>query len=181
MEKTVAYHCAPALAGIKPANIVSCYKSKIKNINGEIKRLNAELNGKDIYLEPLRECESKVLLMVYRKEKLNAALKNENVKSFLKACGYPSAEGYEACVAHLKKKLNVNSEFSHEIGAFLGYPLHDILGFIHHKNEGCLLCGEWKVYKNAEEAKKLFDRFSKCRRAVFEKVQEGKTLSQMFG
>lgn len=180
MEKTIAYHCAPALAGIKPANIVSCYKSKIKNINGEIARLNDEMNCKDIYFEPLRECEKTVLLMVYRKEKLKATLKNEWVRGFLIKCGYPDSEGYEPYVAHLKKKLKSAGEFSHEIGAFLGYPLHDILGFMYHKNEGCLLCGEWKVYKNAEEAKRLFDRFSKCREAVFEKVAGGKTLSQVF-
>lgn len=179
MEKIIAYHCAPALAGIKPANIVTCYKNKIKDINGKTEKLNVELNGKDIYIEPLCECERKVLLMVYRKKEMEKTLKDEGIRAFLTECGYPKSGTVAEYIAVLKHKLK-GKDFSHEIGAFLGYPLHDIYGFMYHKDEGCLLCGEWKVYKNAEEAKRLFERFDKCRRAVFERVAKGKTLAQMF-
>lgn len=179
MENIIAYHCAPALAGIKPANIVTCYKNKIKDIHKKIEKLNCELNSKDIYFEPLCECERKVLIMVYRKKALEKALYDERTRAFLISCGYPPVGGVEEYIACLKHRLN-GKEFSHEIGAFLGYPLHDIYGFMYHRNEGCLLCGEWKVYANAEEAEKLFDRFNKCRRAVVERVRDGKTLAQMF-
>lgn len=29
IENIIAYHCGPALAGIKPSNIVACYKDKL--------------------------------------------------------------------------------------------------------------------------------------------------------
>ena len=72
IEKIIAYYCAPALAGIKPANIVSCSKSKIKNIHNCIKILNNQLNPKDIYAYILCECENRVLVMVYRKNSCTA-------------------------------------------------------------------------------------------------------------
>ena len=74
----------------------------------------------------------------------------------------------------------MNKEFPHEIGAFLGYPLHDIYGFINHKHQGCLLTGEWKVYENTEQAKKLFCRYNKCRKAVIKRINEGRTLTDLF-
>lgn len=179
MEKLIAYHCAPALAGIKPSNIVTCYKNKIEKLNEKIERLNSELNKKDIYVEILCECEKKALVMVYRKRFLEKALREESVKEFLVSMGYPAEGGVEDYIEVLKKHLE-REEFSHEIGAFLGYPMHDIYGFMYHKDQGCLLCGEWKVYKNADAAEKLFHRFNRCRRALCEKIDSGKTLSQMF-
>ncbi len=179
MERVIAYHCAPALAGIKPSNIVSVYKNKIENIEAELIKLNAELNKKDIYLEALCECEKKVLVMVYRKKVLEKTLCDEEVKRFLLNMGYPEKGDVSDYLEILKKHLK-REEFSHEIGAFLGYPINDVYAFMHHKDEGCLLCGEWKVYENADKAEKLFHRFDTCRRAVSRKIEDGKTLAQVF-
>ena len=179
MEKLIAYHCAPALAGIKPSNIVTCYKDRIENLHEKIESLNCQLNKKDIYVEILCECEKKALVMVYRKNALEKALNGEVVREFLIKQGYPEKGKVEDYIAVLKKHLT-REEFSHEIGAFLGYPMHDIYGFMYHKDEGCLLCGEWKVYENADAAEKLFHRFKCCRRALCEKIDSGKTLAQMF-
>ena len=74
LDNFIAYHCGPALAGIKPANIVSCQKSRIPEIHAELETMNQQLNFKDIYLEILWECEKRVLIMVYRKKLLQALL-----------------------------------------------------------------------------------------------------------
>lgn len=179
IEKIVAYHCAPALAGIKPANIVACYKDKIRNLNDEIDNLNRQLNGKDIYLEILCECEKRVLLMVYRRKALYIHLQNSENRALLYSFGYETSHDLNAYFNTLKMRLRENS-FPHEIGVFLGYPVHDIYGFINNKDEGCLLVGEWKVYQNAESARKLFCRYNACRRAVTKRLSEGKTLAQVF-
>ncbi len=179
MEKMIAYHCAPALAGIKPSNIVTCYKKKIENLGEKIEKLNKELNEKDIYVEILCECEKKALVMVYRRKVLEKTLQDESVREFLFNMGYPYNAEVERYLEILKTRLK-GKEFSHEIGAFLGYPVHDIYGFMYHKDEGCLLCGEWKVYENADAAEKLFHRFNACRTALCRKLDGGKTLAQMF-
>ena len=88
-EYILAYHCAPAFAGIKPSNIASCSKRENPNITVQIKMLNEKLNKNDIYIDVLCECGERVLLMVYRKQKLCEYLQRDDIKSFLCDNGYP--------------------------------------------------------------------------------------------
>ena len=145
LEHMIAHHCGPALAGIKPANIVALYKSQIPDVYEKIEKLNSELNCKDIYIEIICECEKRVLTMVYRKKILENQLSDAKMKKFLASFGYPKAGKTSEYIEFLKMRMK-DSGFPHEIGVFLGYPLHDIYGFINHPDEGCLLTGEWKVY-----------------------------------
>ncbi len=117
--------------------------------------------------------------MAYRRAVLEKTLCEEKIYRFLRTFGYPERVTLDGYIEFLKSRMK-NQEFPHEIGAFLGYPLHDIQGFLYHKNYGCLLCGEWKVYKDAERAKKLFERFAACRNAVVNMVKRGYTLAQIF-
>lgn len=82
IERIIAYHCGPALAGIKPANIVACYKDKISDVHKTIRLLNLQLNHKDIYIEALCECEKRVLVIVYRRKKLGDQLNRDEIKNF---------------------------------------------------------------------------------------------------
>ena len=179
LERLIAYYCGPSLAGIKPSNIMSCPKDKIKDIHCKIKKLNKELNGRDIYIEPLCECDKMVMIIVYRKKVLEKHLKNQKTAEFLSIFGYPESPEITDYISLLKERLSCN-RFPHEIGVFLGYPLHDILGFIKNPSKGCLLVGEWKVYKNADEAQKLFLRYNACRAGIIKRMKKGQTLSQIF-
>lgn len=176
-EELIAYHCAPALAGIKTANIVACQKKKIKNVFEEIDRLNREMNARGIYFHILNENEKRALIIVYRYNILEQYLKSDAISSFLKELGYPDKFSVKSYLNHLKKRLEYDS-FPHEIGAFLGYPIHDIYGFINQ--EQCLMVGDWKVYRDVERAKELFNRYSICKCTVLKRVSEGRTLSQLF-
>lgn len=176
-EKLIAYHCTPALAGIKSSNIVSCSKKKFKNIFDEIKRLNNELNKNGIFFEILRENDENVLVMVYRKKNLIEYMQKDDIMCFMKLMGYPQFFSVDTYIEFLKERLN-SGDFPHEIGAFLGYPLCDICGFMNH--EQCLLVGYWKVYRNAEYAKMMFKRYNICRCAVLERLANGRKLSQIF-
>ncbi len=179
MERIIGYHCAPALAGIKASNIVACYKNQGYDVPWEISRLNRELNPAGIYLEPVCSCHKRILVMVYRKNILKDMLENIHVRTFLGSFGYQMHWSFEDCMRHLKSRFDGNS-FPHEIGVFLGYPMHDVYGFIHHKGSGCIFCGEWKVYANPEQAKKLFNQFSACRRGVTRRMLKGDSLQKMF-
>ena len=181
IERIIAYHCGPALAGIKPANMVACHKNKIPNIHQEIARLNQQLNGRDIYFEILCECQKRVVLLVYRSKLLEAYLHKQEIQDLLSTFGYERNGELAGYLETLKKRMRLTGkEFPHEIGAFLGYPSHDIYGFIHHKDTGCLMVGEWKVYQNAEYARALFLRYHICRRAILKRLMDGKTLAQVF-
>ncbi len=179
LEFLIANHCAPALAGIKPSNIVSCQKSDTALIRRELNILNKQLNTKDIYAEFVAESKDNVLIMVYRKKALENHLANSKNNAFLKRYGYAGSKNLSDYLERLKFRL-AKEDFPHEIGVFLGYPLRDIHCFINHKNDGCILTGDWKVYHNAEEAKKIFARYKACKAAVSKKISDGKTLAQIF-
>lgn len=179
IEDIIAYHCGPALAGIKPANIVACYKKNISDVHQSIDRLNKELNFKDIYLESLCECEKRILLIVYRKEVLSRQLKKPEIRKFLYSYGYNINNSIDDDLEVLKKKI-CTKDFPHEIGVFLGYPLHDIYGFLYQNTSECILTGEWKVYRDKAGAEKLFERYNRCRNALRKRIREGKTLAQIF-
>lgn len=180
IENIIAYHCGPALAGIKPSNIVACCKDKVPDVYESIKQLNMQLNHKDIYIEILCECQKRVLIMVYRRKKLCEHLSRNEIRDFLNSFGYDSDAQLCDKILMLKERIANNESFPHEIGAFLGYPLHDIYGFINHRNDGCLLTADWKVYEDEDGAKKLFARYNKCRRALLAQLKGGKTLAQIF-
>ena len=62
----------------------------------------------------------------------------------------------------LSRRLCCSAEFPHEIGIFLGYPLHDVVGFIENRGQNFTCCGCWKSYGDPDAAQKHFDQLSKC-------------------
>lgn len=180
IDRIIAYHCAPALAGIKPANIFSCLRRDYPNAEREIERLNACLNGSDIYFEMLCSCEKRVMVMIYRKKRLEAYIHRAEIGRLLEDYGYPCSGACGAYINHLKKRIACCGDFPHEIGAFLGYPIKDIYGFILGNSE-CLHTGYWKVYDDVESSKRCFRRYDMCRAAVIKRIDSGSTLESMFG
>lgn len=178
-EMLLAEHCAPAMAGIKPSNIVACKKTDNGDINAEIAALNARLNKCDIYIDIICQCRSRVQLIVYRKKVLEEHLADVKNRAFLAGFGYGGAATLDEYFDILKNRL-AYEEFPHEIGVFLGYPLRDIYCFINHRNEGCVLVGDWRVYHNTDEARKMFCRFKACKKALGKKIAEGKSLEGIF-
>lgn len=179
LEMILAQHCAPALAGIKPSNIAMCKKAECPNLHADVDKLNSQLNGSDIYIEILCECEVRALIMVYRGNVLKKHLTEAKNNAFLAGYGYSEADTIAEFLNILRNRLSCDS-FPHEIGVFLGYPLRDIYSFIKHRNTGCILTGDWRVYHDAEGAKKTFRRFKACKDAVSRKVSDGRTLAQIF-
>lgn len=178
-EKTVGYFCGPTLAGIKPSNIVSCYKEQMPDIKEKIVSWNEKLNEKGIYFEPLCECERRILLMVYRKDNMKKILEKTEIAEFLKVYGYIDSKNLETCLCRLKQRIS-SCEFPHEIGVFLGYPISDIKGFINHRDEGCIFTGEWKVYGDAENARRIFSQYASCRKEIIRRLQSGVKLAEMW-
>lgn len=178
LETALAYYCGPALAGIKTANLVSCFRRDYPRLNEELEDLNQKLNNKDIYFTILCACSERTLIMVYRKQKLWSHLQNRDTVLLLKEFGYPM-DSFEKMLECLRQRVTSNKEFPHEIGVFLGYPLHDVKGFIEKKE--AKYTGHWKVYKQVEEAKKLFHRYDLCRTAILRQMDRGKDLNALFG
>ena len=66
-------------------------------------------------------------------------------------------------------------------GLFLGYPPDDVAGFI-RCGAKCFKCvGDWKVYRDEVEAKRLFARYQACTRCYQKLWSRGRTVGTASG
>ena len=99
-ELTLAFHCAPALAGIKPADLIAL-PGEGDETDALLASYSAALAGAGISLRPLCRCRSRCLVLVYRRDRLERQLEQEEVARLLEQDGYPLAGGLEAMLDHL--------------------------------------------------------------------------------
>ncbi len=178
LEKQIIANCAPTLAGLKTANMFNYKFSTLKSLYQELEMSNQTLEAKGLYTEVLKITESRALIYVYRKKRLQNDLRKEGVFDLLKKYGYHSSNLAD-CLAFLKIRLQKYDCFPHEIGIFLDYPLSDVIGFIKHGGKNCKCCGIWKVYSNECETKQLFARFKKCTDVYIDVFTRGRSLTEL--
>ena len=165
LERLLALHSSPAICGIKPSNLICIdYDESIYN---EIEELNH--NYPKLCFKVLKKNDSKVLILVYRKNVFEDALLNEDNINYLENLGYDTSS-IDNMLEDLKNRLN-EEEFPHEIGIFLGYDLDDIKSFIEGKK--CIYVGYWKVYSKLNEKMKIFNKYTKCRNTVINLINKG--------
>ena len=180
-EQTLALHCAPALTGVAPANLVSLSLTEHPSLAGLLTTYDRGLSAVGIRLLPLCRCRRRVLLLVYRPELLEERLAPPAVRRFLERCGYPVEDGLDAMILELRRRVSGGDGFPHEVGLFLGYPLADVLGFLALGGDGCRLCGYWKVYGDVEYAKRCFRRFDRSRETLCRGLRSGRRLLWLLG
>lgn len=174
----IVRYCAPTLAGIKSASLFNIQKSNNNNIYDEIKKINEYISNQGVKVIPLYEKNDRVLIYVFRPDFLKKELVNDLTKSILLKKGYQS-NNLNECLSTLRNKLINNSEYPHEIGLFLGYPPEDVYGFMYNRDNDLKVKGYWRVYKNSNDAKKLFNKFDKCTESLLNKFSNGYSLEDL--
>lgn len=177
-EDLIIRYCAPTLAGIKTGNLFNCDYKSLSDLEKIIKEVEIKLESKGVKIVPLRYSKNRVLIYTYRPSRLELDLKNDKAISILEEIGYRKSEKCN----HLDKlveRVNNSNEFPHEIGLFLGYPPEDVLGFIKNKGRCSKYTGCWKVYGDADRARKLFAMYKRCTRVYGVKWLQGKTLQEL--
>ena len=177
-EELIIRHCSPTLAGLKTGNLFSCPYDSREALNKDLRRLNRTLASKGLRVLPLKISAGKALIYIYRPARLKEDLLRENAADMLKARGY-SCEYPTRCIVSLIKRLDSLNDFPHEIGLFLGYPPEDVRGFIENSAQESKVAGCWKVYGDAEAAKKTFEKYKKCTREYTRRHINGNTLEQL--
>lgn len=178
LERHLIEHCSPTLASLKTANLFNHSFSSEEELEKQLSDLNGQLGKKGITLLLLYRRRNKALIYVFRKNRLQADLNRPGVGRFLKKYGYEHME-VDYALDVLKKRLEEEESFPHEIGIFLGYPLGDVIGFIRNEGKNCKCLGCWKVYCNECEAVKTFARYQRCR-AVYSRLwQSGRSVWQL--
>lgn len=175
MAMLLAFHCAPILKGSKAANLMTVSQKEFKGIG----RL---LQGTNISYRFLNTKGEKAILYLYREKELEQYLKQDDVREFLQEYGYRN-ECVDEMLHRLAKRIDLYSDgtmqFPHEIGAFLGYPVMDMKGFIEHNGKNFVYSGYWKVYHDVQGAVKLFQRYDKERIETIREVILGKSIREI--
>ena len=179
LERTLAYHGAPALAGIKSADLIAWGDSEVCS-GVFFTRYCRQLARRGIQLRAVWLGPPRCLLLVYRPRRLEKQLAQPAVRALLEREGYPVEGGLEGMLDTLSRRLSQGA-FPHEVGLFLGYPPEDVEGFRLHRGRDYKLSGCWKVYSDVERARQCFRRYRLCRAALCRRVQEeGTPLTQVF-
>lgn len=171
----LAIHCAPLLKRMAVANVLTLSRKQALGIKGMLK--NTEI---ECYI--LKADCGRVILYLYRKDALQSCLQQEDVRNFLKKYGYPDKEIVDM-LKRLSQRIRLyadgQTDFPHEIGAFLGYPLADVESFIENRGKNYAYLGYWKVYHDVEQAVKTFRLFDKERERAVQDVIFGKGIQEI--
>lgn len=178
-ERLMALHCAPALAGVKPANMFTWHGCGRGEQNDIMRQYKARLKPCGINMEELCRCEKYTLVFIYRKLMLESHLDLPEARDILSANGYDTKGSLRSKVSVLKEKLRHSKIFPHEIGLFLGYPAEDVKGFIANKGDGCKFCGSWKVYGDRERAVSAFKLYDYYRDFFCNELSNGNELTEI--
>ena len=176
LEYALVKHCAPTLAGLKAGSLFSFLEPVTAGLQLEIDTLNMLLQSKGLTLRLMKDLGSRALCYLYRSSQLARILADPENAAFLRSVGYSRVDLPDA-LSTLQNRLHTCSQFPHEIGLFLGYPLEDVVGFIRNQGRGCLCCGCWKAYANACDAQKRFDQFGRCTMVYCRLYQAGRPLN----
>ena len=171
----VALQCAPFLKRLK----VSCVITLDSELYGE---LDALFCGMNISYHMLSESDGKCLVLFYRPEELEAHLRGPEISSLIREYGYSSrnlSETLRRLTLRVRECMKNGMGFPHEIGAFLGYPVNDVRGFIQNEGKGCLMTGYWKVYENLAGAKMIFNKYDRAKDSAVNEFLTGKTIREI--
>lgn len=171
----IALQCAPFLKGLK----VSCVISVDENLYGTLKEI---FRGMDIAWHMASRSEGKCLVLFYRPKRMEEYLRDPKVHALLREYGYVSME-LTQMLERLSERVRDFSEkgmgFPHEIGAFLGYPIEDVRGFIENQGRKYLMIGYWKVYSDLAWARMTFKEYDRAKTCAVNEFLTGKSIREI--
>ena len=153
-EKMLLHFAAPALCGIKSANLLSAQSSAVDySCLASWNRLLA-VSG--------RRSSGRLLIFIYDEGRLSELLEGRRERAYLLSKGYPLALGLHAVLGELFRRLASGDDFPHEVGLFLGYPLGDVVAFERDRGRSSSYCGMWQVYGDVPRAVAQMERYRSC-------------------
>ena len=176
-EESIVRSCAPTLAGMKTGNMFSTFFESRSGFIDDLRAYRASLKNKGIEFLPIRICDGRALMYMFRPDSLRRDISQPDNSEFLRRFGYDTEDPYKAVGALIRRFRDFPCP--HEIGLFLGYPAEDVKGFIENNGHGALYSGLWKVYFNKENAEKTLQKWAKCRRKYLECFLSGTDITRL--
>ena len=116
-EDLVISQCSPTMAGLKTGNLFTCPMEDKKTLNESIRRMNMKLVPRGVRLLPVKYLEKRVLIYMYRPDRLRADLKDAQALSILSEKAYP-IDNADKCVAELVRRVNLRRPSRMKSGCF---------------------------------------------------------------
>lgn len=173
------YHSAVTFVGEKTSTLINFINGArpLKDIWDTYRnQITSQVEGKYEIFE-LSRSERNVVLLLYRPERLALDLKETENAEFLNRFGYTEEMGYREALERLKMRFSHSCP--HEVGIFLGYPIHDVRIYADCPHKDCLLVGYWKVYDHVEKAKATFKRYDRIREQLLSRLIHGVLPSEL--
>ena len=161
-DETIIHGSAPALCGIKPACLFSMDGKNYADGLGRLHQWQPVFSQEKRYFVPLKKSDGRFLFFVYDRNLLEKVCKKPRNTAYLAAKGYPVEKGFSAVLSQLLHRLACGTNFPHEVGLFLGYPLEDVVGFEVQGATGFKYSGIWKVYGDTESALHRMNLYRTC-------------------
>jgi len=181
---TLANSCMPVLMKIKTAGFINFKKAYITDMQIFIWLLEEELQIFHCQYDFIYEDEKYIYVFIYNLEPLKAVVGELCHHPILLNNGYSpldlTLDNYIKIFKYRYMDYAIHKvTFPHELGIFLGYPIHDVEGYINNNGENYLLNGYWKVYDKAADAVKTFHIYQCYRNKAVELILSGKALSEI--
>jgi len=168
----IGYHLAPVLEKQKPAVILS-FQNTRRNLLHLWKKYRVEFpsSGRLKYFE-MKTGLQRICVLFCNPQLLDRVLRQDKTMYLLQQYGYSGSMTLDESLLHLQKRFSATG-CPHEIGAFLGIPVEDVLGFIANKGKNFKSCGYWKVYHDPCQAQRIFSRFEEAKNRYLNFLQYG--------
>lgn len=174
-DETIIHGGAPALCGIKPACLFSMNSKNYAAGSERLHRWQYQFSKNKTFFVPLKKSDGRFLFFVYDKTLLEQVCKSEKNRAYLASKGYPVEKGFNAILAEILHRLATDSQFPHEVGLFLGYPLEDVIGFelspLAYKYSGT-----WKVYGDKDRAVHQMNQYKSCTETCMKWLDSGMSV-----
>ncbi len=182
-EELLARQCAPTFIGLKAASLVAFQKDRFNDLDAQLSDYEPCFACHGISMFRLSEEGNRALVLFYREDVLDGILRRRAARVLLRRYGYSPSDSLSAMLGRLRRRMqsyaDAGADFPHEIGLFLGYPPHDVRGFIENKGRGFLCCGLWKVYADADASMALFKRYADCTARFCARLAKGVPMAEI--
>ena len=172
-DETIIHCGAPALCGIKPACLFSMDSKNYASGAAKLKEWQSSFSKDKKFFVPLKKSEGRFLFFIYDKNLLEKVCTSPKNRDYLLSKNYPIQKGFSAVLAQLLHRLAFSTNFPHEVGLFLGYPLEDVIGFERQGAAGFKYSGIWKVYGDKESAIRRMNLYKNCTEACMKLLWSG--------
>lgn len=171
----IAWQAAEVVAGVKPANLINILDRELacgRNMsNLWEKHKTSVLKNGNIRGMMLKQKSDRKLALIYNPAELENVLQKTPVKKTLGKLGYEYNNADEA-LRYLQTRMQ-GTDFPHEVGFFLGYPIKDVYGFMGLCELPVAGNGPWKMYGKLESSLNVLNKHIEAREVVIDALCSG--------